>query len=544
MKEEKKLNNVSALAAEKDLSMQGLFNVGKVHWNLSYPTLYEEAIKRNEGSIVEGGPLLVHTGKHTARAANDKFIVKENSSEDKIWWGKFNKPFDEEKFNSIHNKMKAYCQGKDLFVQDCYAGADEKYRLPIRVITDDAWRSFFAKNMFISPKTEEEYNNFNPEFTVLALAGFKTNPEVDGTNSDTTILLNFAANTALIAHSAYGGEIKKSVFTLLNYLLTFKEVLPMHCSANVGDRGDVALFFGLSGTGKTSLSADPKRKLIGDDEHGWSPRGIFNFENGCYAKVIRLSPEAEPFIYACTSRFGTILENVIFDPITREINLDDDTITENTRASYPLEFIPNVVDAKKVDEHPKNIIFLTCDASGVMPPIALLNPEQAQYHFISGYTSKIAGTEIGLGIEPQMTFSACFGGSFMVRHPFDYAEMLKERINKHKSKVWLVNTGWVGGKFGIGKRISIKHTRALLNAALEGKLDNVEYREDKLFGYKVPLNCPEIPQEILEPSNSWSDKDEFWKKYDELAAKFIENFKQFESGCSKDVLNAGPKRLR
>jgi phosphoenolpyruvate carboxykinase (ATP) len=317
----------------------------------------------------------------------------------------------------------------------------------------------------------------------------------------------------------------------------------MHCSANVGNAGDVALFFGLSGTGKTTLSADPKRRLIGDDEHGWSSKGVFNFEGGCYAKVIRLSAEHEPQIYACTRRFGTILENVVYDPVTRRIDLDDDMITENTRASYPLEFIPNVVPEKMVNSHPKNIIFLTCDASGVLPPIARLSPEQVQYHFISGYTSKIAGTEIGLGIEPQITFSACFGAPFMVRHPFEYAEMLKQRMLKHGAQCWLVNTGWVGGRFGVGKRISIRHTRNLLNAALDGKLNKVEYRKDKLFGFEVPVTCPDVPEDVLDPSSSWGNEDEYWKKYDALAARFIENFKLFESGCSQQVIKAGPKRL-
>jgi phosphoenolpyruvate carboxykinase (ATP) len=331
---------------------------------------------------------------------------------------------------------------------------------------------------------------------------------------------------------------------VLNYLLTFEDVLPMHCSANVGPAGDVALFFGLSGTGKTTLSADPKRRLIGDDEHGWSATGVFNFEGGCYAKVIRLSAENEPQIYAATKRFKTILENVVFDPVSRRIDLENDIITENTRASYPIEFIPNGVEEGYVHTHPKNIIFLTCDASGVMPPIARLNPEQAQYHFISGYTSKIAGTEIGLGIEPEITFSACFGAPFMVRHPFEYARMLKDRMLRHDARCWLVNTGWVGGRFGVGKRISIRHTRNLLDAALSGALDRVEYRKDKLFGFEVPVSCPEVPQDVLEPSNSWGNKDEYWKKYDALAARFVENFKLFEEGCSREVREAGPRRLK
>ena len=376
------------------------------------------------------------------------------------------------------------------------------------------------------------------------MPGFKLDPKIDGTRTETGIILNFAERIGVIANSLYGGEIKKSIFTLLNFLLTFEDVLPMHCSANVGKKGDAALFFGLSGTGKTTLSADPTRQLIGDDEHGWSSNGIFNFEGGCYAKVIRLSSENEPQIYVTTRSFGTILENVVYDLVTRKIDLDDDMITENTRASYPIELIPNTVADGYVNTHPKNIIFLTCDASGVMPPIARLTPEQAQYHFISGYTSKIAGTEIGLGIEPQITFSACFGAPFMVRHPYEYAEMLKERMLKHGAVVWLVNTGWVGGRFGIGKRISIRHTRNILSAVLEGKLQKVKYRKDKLFGYEVPLNCPDVPEDVLDPASSWGNTDEYWKKYDALAARFIENFKLYTEGTAEEVKKAGPKRLK
>ncbi len=531
------------MASDFRLKNQGLTGLDKVYWNLSDSALYEEIIFRNEGHLAHQGPMLVNTGKHTARAAADKFVVKEDSTDKNIWWGEYNRPIAAEKFNAIWGRVQAYCQGEELFVQDCFAGADDEYKLPVRIITEKAWHSLFARNMFITTEDRDILKNFVPEFTVINLPGFKLDPKMDGTRSETGIILNFAERTAIIANTLYGGETKKSVFTVLNFLLTFEDVLPMHCSANVGDDDDAALFFGLSGTGKTTLSADPKRKLIGDDEHGWSSEGVFNFEGGCYAKVIRLSAEAEPQIYATTKRFGTILENVVYDPISRKIDLDDDIITENTRASYPVDFIPNLVKEGHVHTHPKNVIFLTCDASGVMPPIAKLNPEQAQYHFISGYTSKIAGTEIGLGIEPQITFSACFGAPFMVRHPFDYAQMLKERMLKHDVNVWLVNTGWVGGRFGVGKRISIRHTRNLLNAALEGQLDNVDYRRDKLFGFEVPLCCANVPEEVLEPSNSWGDKNEYWQKYDALAARFIENFKLFEKGVSEGVKNAGPIRL-
>lgn len=531
------------LASDFRLKNQGLIHLDRVYWNLPESALYEEAIFRNEAHMANNGALIVHTGKHTARAAADKFVVKEDSTENKIWWGVHNRPFSLEQFNSMWARVQSFCQGEELFVQDCFAGADPEYRMPVRIVTDKAWHSLFARNMFITTNDRETLKKFVPEFTVICLSGFKVDPIVDGTRTETAIVINFANRTAIIANTLYGGEIKKSIFTVLNFLLTFDDVLPMHCSANVGDNGDAALFFGLSGTGKTTLSADPKRKLIGDDEHGWSNNGVFNFEGGCYAKVIRLSAEHEPQIYKATQTYGTILENVVYDPVSRHIDLDDDIITENTRASYPLEFIPNIVKDGYVNSHPKNVIFLTCDASGVMPPIARLNPEQAQYHFISGYTSKIAGTEIGLGIEPQITFSACFGAPFMVRHPFEYAKMLKERMLRHNVNVWLVNTGWVGGRFGVGKRISIRHTRNLLNAALEGNLNNVEYRKDELFGFEVPKSCPEVPTEVLDPSSSWGDKKEYWKKYDALAARFIENFKLFEEGVDEYVKSAGPKRL-
>ena len=530
------------LASDYRLKNHGLLHLDRVFWNLPNPALYEEIIFRNEGSIAHQGPVLVNTGKHTARAATDKFVVQEETTADKIWWGDYNRPFSPEKFNAVWSRVQAFAQDEEFFVQDCYAGADPEYRLKVRIITEKAWHSLFARNMFITIHDQDVLKHFVPDFTVIAVPGFKVDPKIDGTRSSTGIVINFPERMAIIANSLYGGEIKKTVFTVLNFLLTFEDVLPMHCSANVGDAGDVAIFFGLSGTGKTTLSADPKRRLLGDDEHGWSSTGVFNFEGGCYAKVIRLSAEHEPQIHDCTRKFGTILENVVFDPATRRIDLDDDIITENTRASYPLEFIPNTVPERMVNSHPRNIIFLTCDASGVMPPIARLTPEQAQYHFISGYTSKIAGTEIGLGIEPQITFSACFGGPFMVRHPFEYSKMLKQRMLRHHTQCWLVNTGWVGGRFGVGKRISIRHTRNLLNAALEGKLDKVQYRKDQLFGFEVPLACPDVPEDVLEPSNAWGDKDDYWKKYDALAARFIENFKLFTSGCSQEVIAAGPQR--
>jgi phosphoenolpyruvate carboxykinase (ATP) len=531
------------LASDFKLKNHGLLYLDRVFWNLPTPALYEEAVFRGEGRMMEGGPLLVHTGKWTARAANDKYIVKEPSTEDKIWWGVYNRPMVPEKFSGLLARLQAFLQGEELFVQDLYVCADPDYRMPIRVVTEHAWQSLFARNMFITPRTRDDYKRHIPEFTVIASPSFKLDPSVDGTRTETAIVINFAQRLALIANSSYGGEIKKSVFTIMNFLMPLQNVMAMHCSANVGAEGDVALFFGLSGTGKTTLSADPRRKLIGDDEHGWSDDGVFNFEGGCYAKVIRLSAEHEPEIYACTRRFGTILENVVWDPTTRLIDLDDDKVTENTRSSYPLEFIPNAMPEKMTRTHPKNVIFLTCDASGVLPPISRLNMNQAMYHFISGYTSKIAGTEIGLGIEPEITFSACFGGPFMVHHPFYYANLLRQKMEKTGAKCWLVNTGWVGGKFGIGRRISIRHTRNMLNAALEGKLDDVKYRKDKIFGFDVPTSCPDVPGDVLEPANAWGNKNEYWMKYDALAARYIENFKLFASGCPAEVAKAGPKRF-
>jgi len=526
------------------LENHGLVHLDRVYWNLPEPALYEEASFRQEGLMAHGGPLVVNTGKWSARAAQDKYIVRETSTEDKIWWGEYNRPYAPEKFSALLARVQAFLQDEELFVQDCFVGADPQYRLPIRVITEFAWHSLFARNMFITPTTLEEHQNHVPEFTVIAAPDFKVDPRIDGTRSETAIILNFAERLALICNSSYGGEIKKSMFTVMNFLLPMQDVLSMHCSANVGDEGDVALFFGLSGTGKTTLSADPKRKLIGDDEHGWSDDGVFNFEGGCYAKVIRLSADHEPEIYATTRRFGTILENVVHDRTSRRLDLDDDRFTENTRAAYPLEFIPNVVPEGMVQSHPKNVILLTCDAQGVLPPIAKLDPEHAVYHFISGYTSKIAGTEIGLGIEPEIAFSACFGAPFMVHHPFKYADMLRAKMEKHGANCWLVNTGWVGGGWGVGKRISIRHTRNLLNAALEGKLDTVKYRNDKLFGFEVPSSCPDVPEEVLDPSTSWGNKDEYWKRYDALAARYIENFKLYANGCTPEVLEAGPKRLK
>ena len=522
------------------LDVLGIRNLNNVYWNLTTPALYEQIVRRREGIVAHLGPLIVRTGAFTGRSPDDKFTVKEPSTEKFISWGKVNRPFSEEKFQLIYHRVLAYLQGNDVFVQDCYAGADERYRIPIRVITEYAWHNQFARNMFIRIRDQKEYKTFKPEFTIIDLPKFHAVPELDGTNSEAFVLVNFAKKLILIGGTSYAGEIKKSVFTILNYLLPHKQVMSMHCSANQGKDGDVALFFGLSGTGKTTLSADPGRALIGDDEHGWSDDGVFNFEGGCYAKVIRLSREAEPDIYETTRKFGTILENVVFNTHSRMVDLDDDTFTENTRAAYPITHIKNIIPGG-IGNHPKNIIFLTADAFGVLPPIAKLTPEQAMYHFLSGYTAKIAGTERGLGNEPQATFSACFGAPFMPLHPSVYTKILGEKINKHEVNCWLVNTGWIGGPYGVGERISIKHTRALLHAALDGKLNNVSYNQDPVFGLYIPEECDGVPTEILTPKNTWKNKTDYDTKAADLAQRFKNNFQEYLEHVSDDIKAAGPK---
>ena len=528
-----------AIKSDYGLENHGLSNLHKIYWNLPAEALYEEIAFRGEAQISQYGPIVVNTGKHTARAANDKYIVRESTTEANVWWGQYNRPYERAQFDELFGRLQGFLQGRDVFVQDCFGGSDPENRLPVRIITENAWHSLFSRNMFIKPSTKEEYRRHVPEFTVICVPTFRAYPQIDQTNAETFIVLNFDQRLCVIGNTSYGGEIKKSVFTLLNYLLPMKGILSMHCSANIGKDNDSALFFGLSGTGKTTLSADPKRRLIGDDEHGWSDEGIFNFEDGCYAKVIGLSPTAEPDIYACTKRFGTILENVVYDPISRQIDLNDDSLTENTRASYPLDFIQNAVPSK-MGGHPKNIIFLTCDASGVMPPIARLTPDQAIYHFISGYTAKVGGTEIGLRDEPEITFSACFGAPFMVLPPSFYSDLLKRKILRYGVNCWLVNTGWVGGPYGIGKRISIHHTRNLLNAALSGDLNQVAYYTDPVFNFQVPKSCPNIPDSVLYPASSWGGQDEYMGKYRALASRFIDNFKKFQDFCAPEVLASGP----
>ncbi len=522
------------------LENHGLTQFKHAYWNLTTGEIYEHAVRRREGQIAHLGPLVVNTGQHTGRSPNDKFIVREPSSEKHVWWGKVNRDFEQQRFDRLLEKMLAYLSERELYVQDCFAGADPEFRVPIRVITELAWQSLFARNMFVRPDWATQAAAHVPEFTIINAAGFEAIPEVDGTNSSTFILMDFGRKLILIGGTSYAGETKKSIFTLLNYLLPLRGVLSMHCSANIGSSGDTAIFFGLSGTGKTTLSADPERRLIGDDEHGWSDRGVFNFEGGCYAKVINLSPEAEPDIYACTRRFGTVLENVVMDPVTRRLDLNLASLTENTRAGYPLSYISNY-EPSGLGGHPQNIIMLTADAFGVLPPVARLTPEQAMYHFISGYTAKVAGTEKGLGKEPVATFSTCFGAPFMVHHPGVYAELLKERIARHKADCWLVNTGWSGGSFGEGQRMKIAHTRAMVRAALNGTLAKVETRPDPVFGVHVPVECPGVPAEVLQPRNTWKDVKAYDAKAQHLAGLFRENFKQFESGVTDEVKSSGPK---
>lgn len=526
--------------AEKLVQAYGLHNVGDVYWNQSTPRLYEHAVARGEGSIAHLGPLVVRTGEYTGRSPNDKFIVREPSSEKLVWWSDANHPLTEEQFDRLFARMRAYLQGKDLFVQDCHAGADPQYTMPIRVITQFAWQSLFARNMFIRPH-DMEAENHQPQFTVVGAPGFRAVPEVDGTNSEAFVVLNYARRLVLIGGTHYAGEIKKSIFTVMNFLLPQKDVLSMHCSANVGHDGDAALFFGLSGTGKTTLSADPARRLIGDDEHGWSKDGIFNFEGGCYAKVIRLSPEAEPDIYTTTRQFGTILENVGMDQGTRRLDLNDAALTENTRAAYPLSHIENSVPEARAG-HPRNVVLLTCDAFGVLPPVARLTPEQASYHFMVGYTAKVAGTERGSsGAGPKATFSTCFGAPFMALHPSIYAELLATRIREKGAQCWLVNTGWTGGPFGVGARISIGHTRALVNAILSGELAGAACNEDPVFGLQVPTSCTGVPDELLTPRLTWQDPDEYDRTAKDLASSIVRAFEPFAAKAGPEIVAAGPR---
>ena len=510
---------------------------GRTYWNLSTPALVEEALRRHEGVLAATGPFCAITSPYTGRSPNDKFVVEEASSKEKVWWGKVNQSISEESYDKLRAKVVEQLSHTDRFVADVHIGADPRYRVPLRVVTEQAWIAHFVRNMFIVPPSDEVWDHV-PEFTVLHAPSVEANPSTDGTNSEAFVILNFGRNEAIIGGTGYAGEVKKSMFTVMNYLLPLRDVFPMHCSANTASDGHTAVFFGLSGTGKTTLSADPTRALIGDDEHGWSDHGVFNFEGGCYAKVINLSAEGEPEIYATTRMFGTILENVVVDPTTRYVDLDDDSITENTRGSYPITYIPNA-DLSGMGNHPRDVVFLTADAFGVLPPISRLTNEQARYYFLSGYTAKVAGTERGV-TEPQATFSVCFGAPFLPLPPETYSRLLGDKLTKHGSRVWLVNTGWTGGAHGVGERMKLRYTRAMLRAALEGKLDEVATEKDPVFGLEIPTECPDVPSAILRPRDTWTDGAAYDTQAAHLADLFKKNFEQYADSVPEEVRSAGP----
>ncbi len=523
--------------ARQHLADLGFNRTETLYYNLSPARLYEIALRRGEGRLAAQGPLVTRTDPHTGRSPKDRFVVKEPGTEDAVGWGKSNVPIGEETFDRILDKMRKYAAGRDLFVRDAFAGADPRYRMPVRIVSEFAWHSLFAYNMFRRPE-EGDLEGFEPGFTVISLPNFKAVNEPD-LNSSTFILVHLSRRLVIIGGSHYAGETKKSIFGALNFLYPERGVFPMHCSANVNpdDGEDVAIFFGLSATGKTTLSADPERVLIGDDEHGWSDRGVFNFEGGCYAKAIRLTPESEPEIYRTTREFGTLAENVILDE-DREIDFDDASITENTRLSYPLYLIPNASETGMAG-HPRTVIMLTADAFGVLPPIARLTPAQAMYHFLSGYTAKVAGTERGV-TEPTATFSACFGEPFMVRPPTVYADMLGEKLREHGASVFLVNTGWTGGPYGTGSRMKLAHTRAMVRAAMAGELDDVETFEDPFFGLHVPKHVPNVPDEVLNPRDTWADQDAYDRKARQLAGMFAKNFERYADEAADEIAAAGP----
>jgi phosphoenolpyruvate carboxykinase (ATP) len=519
------------------LSEMGIETGASLHWNFGPAQLVEQAVVRGEGVLAKDGPLVVATGKHTGRSAKDKFIVRDAETEDTIWWDN-NASISPEHFAALKADFLAcVAEKKELFVADLFGGSQPEHRVRVRVINELAWHNLFIRTLLVRPEAAE-LATFTPEFTIIDLPSFRADPARHGTRSETVIAVNLSEKMILIGGTAYAGEMKKSVFGILNYLLPAERVMPMHCSANIGPNGDTAVFFGLSGTGKTTLSADASRTLIGDDEHGWSDTAVFNFEGGCYAKMIRLSPEAEPEIYATTKRFGTVLENVVIDPVTRELDLDDNSLAENTRGAYPIDFIPNA-SAENMGPVPKNIVFLTADAFGVLPPIARLTPDQAMYHFLSGYTAKVAGTEIGV-TEPEATFSTCFGAPFMPRHPTVYGNLLKERIAKGGVTCWLVNTGWTGGKYGVGSRMPIKATRALLNAALDGSLNNASFRKDPYFGFEVPEAVPGVDSRILNPRDTWAAKQDYDATAERLVNLFNDNFAKFLPHVDQSVRDSAP----
>ena len=531
-----KISDAGDRPGRHGLEAHGLRNLTAAYWNLGTAQLLEHAIERREGHLAADGSFVVRTGQFTGRSPKDKFIVRDEITDPHVQWGAVNQPMSEAQFDRIYARMMTFWQGHDVYVQDCFAGADPAYTLPVRIISQLAWHNLFARQLFIRQE-DAEAPGYRPEFTILFAPDFQTDPALDGTNSETCIAISFKRRAVLICGTSYAGEMKKSAFTVLNYLLPERGVFPMHCSANIGSAGDVALFFGLSGTGKTTLSADPRRRLIGDDEHGWSDTGVFNFEGGCYAKCIRLSKENEPQIWNAI-RFGTVLENVAMDSETRRLDFNSDEVTENTRAAYPLDFIDGAV-IPSVGGHPQNVIFLTADAFGVLPPIARLTPEQAMYHFLSGYTAKVAGTERGLGKEPQATFSAGFGGPFLPRPAAAYASLLGEKLRRHQAPCWLVNTGWVGGPFGVGQRMKLAYTRAMLNAALSGELKDVPMLPHPVFKVLVPQSCPGVPASILDARGMWPDKAGYDKAARDLASRFNKNFEKF-SDVNHEIAEAAP----
>ncbi|HLU85564.1 MAG TPA: phosphoenolpyruvate carboxykinase (ATP) [Vicingaceae bacterium] len=532
------MNEFGIKSEKASLKSLGLGNVASALWNLEPSQLVEETILRGEGELANSGALAVDTGEFTGRSPKDRFIVYDDITKDAVWWENFNIKFDADKFDALYNRVTAYLSGKDVYVRDAYACADPKYRMNIRAITETPWANMFVHNMFLRP-TNEEILSFEPEWTIIAAPGFMADPEIDGTRQHNFAVMNFTKKMIIIGGTAYTGEIKKGIFSALNFILPHqKNVLSMHCSANIGEDGDTAVFFGLSGTGKTTLSSDPKRKLIGDDEHGWTDEGVFNFEGGCYAKCINLSAENEPDIYNAI-KFGALLENINFYEGTTEVDFEDKSKTENTRVSYPIYHINNIA-TPSVGTIPNNIFFLTADAFGVLPPISKLTPGQAMYQFISGYTAKVAGTEAGV-TEPQTTFSSCFGAPFLPLHPTKYAEMLGEKMRKHNVNVWLINTGWSGGAYGTGERIKLRYTRAMITAALTGKLNNVAYETHPIFGLAMPTSCEDVPAEILNPRNTWQDKTAYDHKANELAAAFVKNFEKFADFANEEIMAAAPK---
>ncbi len=510
------------------------------HWNLSPEELADISIKKGQATLTSTGAINISTGEFTGRSPNDRFIVRDSITENAVWWGNVNLSFNKDKFDVLHQKVLNYLSNKEIYVRDAYACADEKYRMNLRVVNEYAWSNMFAYNMFLRP-SDEEIENFKHEWTILNAPGFMADPKIDGTRQHNFAILNFTKKIVLIGGTGYTGEIKKSIFSALNFILPHqKNVLAMHCSANTGNNGDTAVFFGLSGTGKTTLSADPNRNLIGDDEHGWSKNTIFNFEGGCYAKCIDLSAEKEPDIFAAVKP-GALLENISFFQGTNEVNYEDTSVTENTRVSYPLNHINNIA-TPSIGKNPRNIFFLTADAFGVLPPVSKLTTGQAMYHFISGYTAKVAGTEAGV-TEPQTTFSACFGAPFMPLHPTKYAEMLGQKMEENNVNVWLINTGWSGGAYGVGERISLKYTRAMITAILNNQLEDVEYKKHEIFGLHIPSTCPNVPSEILHPKNTWLNKEAYDTKANELANAFNKNFMQFADNANEEILSAAPKAV-